>query len=955
MGRLFALILLAAIVSAGTASVESAEPLERYYVGETACRQCHNNIMGKRNQFNPWRLSAHSRAYAALAMPEAKEIAKLSGIAVDPFDSPICLGCHATASQTEAWQRDEKFYIEDGVQCEMCHGPGSAYSEENVMANKEQAMKAGLRMPDDNASNETTCLVCHKEKGSHTAVIKVKKFDFKQALCEIDHSGRGGEIKIKTPSIEPLPGPTYVGVMVCAKCHRGEEKGYPFSKWRLSSHANAYAILGTTKAEEIARNKGIESNPQEAAECLKCHSTGGGEPAGRFMESFDIGQGVQCESCHGPGSEYIPEAVMNDPIAARQAGLQKADRETCLKCHPKEIDGKPFDFDAMWKKIEHGKPPERKAAFIGKYKTPFNLEFSRDGKRLYVACEASDSVIVLDPETSEIVSEFEVQDQPHDIALSRDEKFLYVSNRGSDTVSVIDAATLGVLFHISVGDEPHELMTDGDGHYLYVANAGSYDVSVVDLRRGAEAKRLSAGRGAWGIARSPDGKRFYLTNNLSHFIPFRTPCRSEVTVINSGTGFVENRIVIPEANMVQGVDVSPDGEFALVTLIRTKNLVPMTRVIQGWVMNNGFGVLWKDGRVDQLLLDEIDGYFADPTDVVFAPDGKYAYVTGGGINAVAVIDIEKMKALLDGADPEYRRTKLPNNLGVSVEYVLKRISVGRSPRGMAVSPDGKFVYVADGLDDAVSVIDIAKQERVKTISLGGPQEITIEREGERIFHSAEITLNRQFSCHSCHPDGGIDGITYDIEPDGVGFNPVDNRTLRGILDTAPFKWEGTNPSLRRQCGPRLAVFFTRSDPFTLEQANALDRYICTIPLPPNRYRAGSELTPAQWNGKLLFERDRTNGGEEIPVKKRCVTCHPAPFFTNRNVEVVGSKSWLDTNDKFDVPQLNNIYESAPFLHDGRAETLEEIWTRFNPYDEHGVTNDMTKDQLKDLIEYLKTL
>ena len=38
-----------------------------------------------------------------------------------------------------------------------------------------------------------------------------------------------------------------------------------------------------------------------------------------------------------------------------------------------------------------------------------------------------------------------------------------------------------------------------------------------------------------------------------------------------------------------------------------------------------------------------------------------------------------------------------------------------------------------------------------------------------------------------------------------------------------------------------------------------------------------------------------------------------------------------------------------------ADTLEEIWTRFNPYDTHGVTNDMTKDQLNDLIEYLKTL
>jgi cytochrome c peroxidase len=65
--------------------------------------------------------------------------------------------------------------------------------------------------------------------------------------------------------------------------------------------------------------------------------------------------------------------------------------------------------------------------------------------------------------------------------------------------------------------------------------------------------------------------------------------------------------------------------------------------------------------------------------------------------------------------------------------------------------------------------------------------------------------------------------------------------------------------------------------------------------------------------------------------------------------------WMDTESDFDVPHLNNIYDSAPYLHNGISETLEEIWTRFNAYDQHGVTNDMTKDQLNDLIEYLKTL
>jgi YVTN family beta-propeller protein len=273
-----------------------------------------------------------------------------------------------------------------------------------------------------------------------------------------------------------------------------------------------------------------------------------------------------------------------------------------------------------------------------------------------------------------------------------------------------------------------------------------------------------------------------------------------------------------------------------------------------------------------------------------------------------------------------------------------------------IAPDGKSAYIANSLDDSLSVIDLTNFTARERIDLGGPTVITKVRWGERLFHSASITFRRQFSCHTCHPDGHVNGLTFDIEPDGIGMAPVDNRTLRGILDTAPFKWEGTNPSLQRQCGPRLSVFFTRLRPYYPDELAALDEYICTIPRPPNRYRpVGGQLTDAQRRGKALFERTRKRDGSVIPVEQRCVTCHFPPLHTDRRVHDVGTKMWLDEVSEFDVPHLSNIYDSAPYLHNGIAETLEEIWTRYNPYDEHGLTNDMTKDELNDLIEYLKTL
>ena len=950
MTRRTGLLALSVLVVALTgAAFTWRQQRERVYVGESICRECHH-LSGDRDQFNPWRLSKHSLAYAALSMPEAREIADLSGIDADPHESPICLGCHTTAYSVEEWELDETFHFEDGVQCELCHGPGSEYMTAEVMMDRERAMQAGLRMP-----QESDCLVCHKEKGSHIAVLDVAQFDYEQALRAIEHRGMGGPPGRAAASepVELIAGPKFVGALACGSCHGAEMGSRIYGMWRFSKHAQAYAILASERATEIARGMQVAGNPQESDRCLRCHTTGAGAPAGGFTESFDAVNGVQCESCHGAGSEYMTEAIMRDPVAVVDAGLQTPDRETCTGCHEEGVHGHTFDFDSMWPTINHTAwGPEYSRV---EYKTPLNLTITRDGERLFVACEASNSVVVLDAESGRILAEVEVGIQPHFVTLSPDESRAYVSNRGSDNVSVLDTRSYRELSAIAVGDEPHELVTDEAGELLYVANAGTYDISVVDLEEGAEWKRLAASRGPWGIARSPDGARIYVTNNLPRYGEFRTPAISEVTVVETGRSTVSTRFAVQGANLIQGIAFEPGGEFALVTLIRTKNLVPMTRNVQGWIITNGVGILWPDGSVDQLLLDGVDDFFADPTDVVFSKDGRYAFVTGGGVQEVAVVDVARMKETLETATPSERSEILPDHLGASTGYVAKRIQVGQSPRGMVVSPDNRFLYVADGLDDAISVIDVSTQERIRVMDLGGPDEITEARYGERIFHDAQFTYGRQFSCHSCHPDGHIDGMTYDIEPDGLGINPVDNRTLRGINDTAPYKWEGTNPTLKRQCGARLAAFFTRVDPFRIEQSEALDRYIITITRPPNRYRLGEELTPPQRRGKILFERTHDKSGNELEPTERCVFCHSPPYFTNRNVYDVGSASPMDTNSEFDVPHLNNIYDSPPYLHDGRAKSLEEIWTLYNPFDTHGITNDLTKAELNDLIEYLKTL
>ncbi|UCE61682.1 MAG: YncE family protein, partial [Phycisphaerales bacterium] len=388
--------------------------------------------------------------------------------------------------------------------------------------------------------------------------------------------------------------------------------------------------------------------------------------------------------------------------------------------------------------------------------------------------------------------------------------------------------------------------------------------------------------------------------------------------------------------------------------------------------------------VDQVLLDEPGAYLPDPWDVAVNPDGTLALVTAGGADEVMAVDVTKLSNLITSTPDPQRKDVLPGHLGMSDRFAIKRIPVGRNPRGIVFSPDGRSAYVTNALDDSVSIIDASSLTVTGSINLGGPEEVTEIRQGARVFHSADITFGRQFSCRSCHPDGHINGLPLDIEADGIGMHPVDNRTLRGILDTSPFKWEGVNPSLHRQCGARLAVFFTRLAPYSSEDLDALVRYMCTIEHPPNPYRSPEGLTVSQRRGKAVFERRLTNAGAPLRPAQRCMTCHfdaykkspqPTPIINNMWFDAPVALEEFDLYDKqeygdlgvyyyvemhtppntFDVPHLINIYNSPPYLHNGAANTLEEMWTRFDITETHGYTDDLTREQLNDLIAYLRAL
>jgi len=592
------------------------------------------------------------------------------------------------------------------------------------------------------------------------------------------------------------------------------------------------------------------------------------------------------------------------------------------------------------------------------YYSPMNIAVSNDGILIYVTAQDGNALLVADTEQGKVVKKVTVGNKPHSVIIDKAGKKAYVSNQWSDNVSVVDLDNYKVTDTLRTGNGPAGLSLSSDEKFLYVVNSFSSDLTIIDLESGIERKRLTTGNNPTGAQLSPDGKELYITSRRANTAHYGESMFSDLTIINDSSKRIKAYLGVQSAYLMENVAFTPSGDLAIVTLVRPKNMVPSIQVERGFMMTHGFGVLERkgDGRIIQLLTDEPNAYYPDPFDIVITPDGKRAFISNSGVNFITVVDIDSVRKLISASTPEML-SLWSDHLGISSRYVIKRIPTGANPKGLALSPDGKTLFVAERLEDRISVFSTDNMETLKTINLGGPRKITVTRKGRKLLNNAGHTFQNQYSCYTCHPDEHEDGLVYNMASIDMGRNLTNTQSLRDISDTPPFKWNGKNQTVFKQDGMRFSTVLTRTEPFSYKNLDAISSYILTgIKYPPNLlFNPSGKLTEAQNRGKIVFERTKDNFGKEIPEKNRCVTCHPAPYFTNLKQFDVSTLAASDDSIAFDTPHLNNIYASPPYLHDGRAKTLEEIWTLYGKDDRHGLTSDMTKNDLNDLVEFLKSL
>ncbi|HLX59851.1 MAG TPA: cytochrome c family protein [Planctomycetota bacterium] len=161
----------------------------------------------------------------------------------------------------------------------------------------------------------------------------------------------------------------YVGAEKCKNCHSAPSKGDPYGKWTAEKHSKAYQVLATDEAKKTAAAKNI-ADPQKSAECLKCHVTAFDAPAAQKHKKFDVTLGVQCETCHGPGSKHVEarlkaeEDDTNKLVTLPQGEIIGAPTsETCRKCHNKDSPNyQPFAFNKFYPVIAHLDPRKKRPA-----------------------------------------------------------------------------------------------------------------------------------------------------------------------------------------------------------------------------------------------------------------------------------------------------------------------------------------------------------------------------------------------------------------------------------------------------------------------------------------------------------------------------------------------------------------------------------------------------------------
>ena len=558
-------------------------------------------------------------------------------------------------------------------------------------------------------------------------------------------------------------------------------------------------------------------------------------------------------------------------------------------------------------------------AMPGPDRSPLDLALSADGAWAVVANSTSDSVSLVDLAAGKVVAEVPAGRRPFAVALAGRRAVVTNHLGGSVTVLDVDAPRLSVAATIPVGVEPRGVALSKDGGRAFVALAGEDAVASIDLATKA-VTRAAAGDEPWHVALSPDGARLAVGNALS----------MTVTLHDAAT-LALARSVLMRGHNLRRLAASPDGQWVYLPNIAERGLsTTPNNIDRGWVVANRFSrvSLLADEPREAISLDTRGKAVGDVEGVAVSPDGQKIALAAGGTHELLLLGLPLPFVAYGGPG---------DHIDPAVQRGMRRVALGGRPTSAAFTPDGKSVVVANYFANALQVVDVAKASLASTIPLGGPAEPSLERKGEAIFYDAQRSFNQWYSCHTCHVEGHTNGATFDTQNDGRYGNAKKTLSLRGVSKTGPWTWHGWQTDLKTALAHSVKTTMQGKEP-SKEDVEALLAFVRTLDHPP--------VPPAD---------DAAARGAVVFKAKGCAVCHPAPEYTSDEIHLVGLESPDDAYKGFNPPTLKGVGRRNPWLHDGRARTLEALLTKHHRPSELNGRPDPTPAELADLIAFLNSL
>ena len=606
--------------------------------------------------------------------------------------------------------------------------------------------------------------------------------------------------------------------------------------------------------------------------------------------------------------------------------------------------------------------------------------------RVWCVNADNDSVSVFDAVTRARLAEVTVGAAPRSLAIAPDGR-IWVVNAGASSISILSPTTLAIVQTVTLPPacRPFGLAFAPNGTDAWVACEATGQLLRLNPSTGAQTGNLSVGLHARHVSVSADSSRVLVSRFITPRLPGEetatvqtsvggTPYGGEVVAVLASSLTIERTVILQHSekpdssisgkgipNYLGPAAISPDGQSAWVPSKqdnikrgRLRNTQDLThdnslRSVASRILLTG-GIPATDDLAGRVDFDNA----GIPSAAAFDPKGIYLFVTLEGSREISIVDVWARREIL----------KFP---------------AGRAPQGVALSPDGRTVYVLNFMDRSITVHNVgaimdgaeAAPSIAATLNCVSTDKLNAQvLTGKQLFYDSKDTrlaLEQYVSCAACHNDGGQDGRVWDFTQFGEGLR--NTATLRGKagLGHGPLHWSGNfdevqdfEGQLRNFAGGlglmTDTAFHTGTRDLPLGDPKAgvsadldtLAAYLTSLSAydpSPNRNADGT-LTAAGAAGRSVF------------LAKSCAQCHSGATYTDsalNNFHDIGTIKQPTSGGRLggtltglDTPTLRGVWNTAPYLHDGSAATLDAAVTAHQ-----GIS--LTATELANLTAYLLQL